>query len=53
MELFFVVLLKPFIALLILVPVRMASEALRLRMPESRLKCILFSPLSSESSRRA
>lgn len=37
--------LKPFVALAILVPVRIFSEMLRRRMPDSRLKRLLFLPL--------
>lgn len=41
--------LKPFVAVAILVPIRVATEALRIRMPESKLKRFLFSPLTRQS----
>ena len=44
--------LKPFIAVAILVPIRVAAEVLRAKMPDSRLKRVLFSPLTRESGRR-
>lgn len=44
--------LKPFVALAILVPVRVATEALRARMPEGKLKRVLFSPLTRQSRGR-
>lgn len=52
MSLMLAIFLKPFIALAILVPIRVATEALRARMQEGRLKRILFSPLSGQRSRR-
>lgn len=52
MTLILTVFLKPFVALLILVPIRMFTEWLRVRMPEGRLKQVLFSPLSRESRSR-
>lgn len=52
MSLILTIFLKPFIALLILVPIRMFTEWLRVRMPESKLKQVLFSPLARESRSR-
>ena len=52
MSLMLAVFLKPFVALAILVPVRVATEVLRARMKDSKLKRILFSPLPGQSSRR-
>jgi hypothetical protein len=49
MSWFILILLKPFIALLVLVPIRLATNALRVRMPESRFKRFLFLPLRRES----
>lgn len=37
--------LKPFVALVILVPIRVAVSILHARMPDSRLKRLLFLPL--------
>ena len=44
--------LKPFVAVAILVPIRVATELLRAKMPDSKLKRVLFSPLTRESSGR-
>ena len=52
MSLMLAVLLKPFVALAILVPVRVATEALRARMRDGKLKRILFSPLPGQRSSR-
>ena len=46
------ILLKPFIALLVFVPIRLATNALQARMPESRFKRFLFSPLRRERDGR-
>lgn len=46
------IVIKPFVALAILVPVRVATEALRVRMPEGKLKRVLFSPLTRQSRSR-
>ncbi len=51
MSLMLAVFLNPFVALAILVPVRMATELLRARMKDSKLKRILFSPLPGQGSR--
>jgi hypothetical protein len=40
--------LKPFVALIILVPIRVVTEMLRARMSDSKLKRVLFSPLTRE-----
>jgi hypothetical protein len=52
MSLFLAVLLKPFIALLIMVPVYLICGAIERWMPESKLKRLLFSPLPGHRSRR-
>lgn len=52
MSLLIALILKPFVVLAVLVPARVASEALRARMQDSRLKRILFSPLPGQRSRR-
>lgn len=52
MTLFLSILIKPFVALVILVPIRVAAEALRRRMPESKLKRVLFSPLARDCRSR-
>jgi hypothetical protein len=44
--------LKPFVALVILVPIRVGTELLRTRMKEGKLKRILFSPLPGQRSSR-
>jgi hypothetical protein len=43
------ILLKPFVAVAILVPIRIATEILRTKMPEGKLKRVLFSPLTRQS----
>ncbi len=52
MSLLLAVFLKPFIALLVLVPVRLAVVLLDAKMPDSKLKRLLFSPLPGQSRRR-
>lgn len=52
MSLILSVFLKPFIALIILVPIRVFTEWLRVRMPDGKVKRVLFSPLSGESRSR-
>jgi hypothetical protein len=52
MSLALTVILKPFVALAILVPVRVATELLRARMKEGKLKRLLFLPLSGQRSGR-
>lgn len=44
--------LKPFVAISILVPIRVVTEVLRAKMPDSKLKRLLFSPLTRESGGR-
>lgn len=51
MTLLLTILVKPFVALLILVPALMLSRWLYKRMPESRLKRVLFSPLPGHKPR--
>lgn len=43
---------KPFVAMLLLVPTLMFCRWLHKRMPESRLKRLLFSPLPGHKARR-
>ncbi len=45
------ILLKPFVALVILVPALMLSHWLHRRMPDSRLKRVLFAPLPGHKPR--
>lgn len=45
------IILKPFIALVVLVPVLMFCRWLYGRMPDSRLKRVLFSPLPGHKPR--
>jgi hypothetical protein len=52
MSLMLAIFLKPFIALAILVPIRVTTEVLRARMRDGKLKRILFSPLPGQRSRR-
>lgn len=52
MSLMLAIFLKPFVALAILVPVRVATELLRAKMRDGKLKRILFSPLPGQGSRR-
>ena len=52
MSLLLSLLLKPLVAVLVLVPVRVATEVLRKYMSESRLKQALFSPLPGHRGRR-
>lgn len=49
MNLLLVILLKPFVALVVLVPVRILVILIERKMPECRLKRVLFSPLSGHS----
>ena len=51
MSLMLALILKPFVALAILVPVRVATEVLRARMPDGKLKRLLFLPLARQSRR--
>lgn len=52
MTLLLVILLKPFVALFVLVPVRMLVVFAERKIPESRLKRALFSPLPGHSRSR-
>ena len=49
--LFLAAFLKPFIALLVLVPILMFCRWLHRRMPDSRLKRALFAPLPGHKPR--
>ena len=49
---FIAALLKPFVALAVLVPVRVAVSVLYERMPETRLKRLLFTSLGGSSRPR-
>lgn len=51
MTLLLTILLKPLVALVILVPALMFSRWLYRRMPESRLKRALFAPLPGHKPR--
>lgn len=44
--------LKPFVAVIILVPIRVVTEILRTKMPDSKLKRVLFLPLPGQSRSR-
>lgn len=46
------IVLKPLVAVFVLVPVRVAVLALSARMPEGRLKRVLFSPLTRQRGGR-
>jgi len=52
MSLLLSIFLKPFIAVLVLVPVRLLVWWIGARMPDSKLKRLLFSPLPGQSRRR-
>ncbi len=52
MSLLLAVFLKPFIAVLVLVPVRLVALLLETKMRDSKLKRLLFSPLPGQSRRR-
>lgn len=51
MNLLLAVLLKPFVAVLILVPVRLLVLVIQRRMSDSKLKRLLFSPLPGQRGR--
>lgn len=51
MDLLLAVVLKPFAALVILVPALMLAAWIHRRMPDSKLKRILFSPLPGHRQR--
>lgn len=51
MEILLAVLIKPFVALLILVPVHLICGALWRLLPDSKFKRVLFSPLSGHHRR--
>ena len=52
MSLMLAIFLKPFFALAILVPIRVFTEAVRTKMPDGKLKRLLFSPIGRERSGR-
>jgi hypothetical protein len=52
MSLLLAIFLKPFIAVMLLVPVRLLVWWVDAKMPDSKLKRTLFSPLSGQRSRR-
>lgn len=52
MTVFLAAFLKPFIFLILMVPVLMFCRWLYKRMPDSRLKRILFAPLPGHKGRR-
>lgn len=51
MDLLLAVVLKPFVALVILVPALLFAAALHRRMPDSKLKRFLFHPLPGHRQR--
>lgn len=51
MSLVLAIVLKPFFALLVLVPVRMFVWWIDARMPDCKLKRVLFSPLPGQRRR--
>lgn len=51
MDLFLAVLLKPFVAFVVLVPVLLLADWIYRKMPNGRLKRILFSPLPGHRQR--
>jgi len=50
-SIFLAALLKPFFALVILVPVLLLADWIHRKMPDSRLKRVLFRPLSGHAQR--
>jgi len=50
-NLFLAALLKPFVALVILVPALMLADWINRKLPDSRLKRILFRPLPGHAQR--
>ena len=51
MSMFWAMLLRPFVALIILVPVLMLADWIYRKMPDSKLKRLLFRPLPGHRQR--
>jgi hypothetical protein len=52
MSVFLAMLVKPLVALLILVPALLLARVIQRHLPDGRLKRLLFSPLPGHKSRR-